>query len=345
MENEATRLAVVGAGYWGPKIIRNLVAIDADCLAWVCDIDQAALDGVKRDHPGIRTTLDFSEILKDPETDAVMLALPPDLHHDFALRALEAGKHLFVEKPMALTTREVREIVRYAGDAGLLLMVGLTYRYNVMIQRIGRVIREGHLGSIRSVFSRRTNLNHRPKHTSVIWSLAPHDVSILQNWFGSGPVELRARAERKRHPKFVDAAQIQLDFENGVSAHLDLSWVEPGKTRRIAVVGSEKTLVYDEISAPFSLYLYENGEGGAGDSWDAVEALVRYGSPVEEIDEPPNLPEPLSNECRHFLECLASGKTPLTDGRCAIEVTRVIQAILAAVSEGVGDAAREGDRP
>ncbi|MDP8223878.1 MAG: Gfo/Idh/MocA family oxidoreductase [Candidatus Lernaella stagnicola] len=324
------RVAVIGAGYWGPNLIRNLYAVDPDCVSFICDRNQTRLDHLREHYPTLRMTTSIDEVLADADTDAVMLALPPVLHHDTALRALEAGKHLFVEKPLALSVEEAAEVVDAAVRARRQLMVGLVYRFNPMIDRILDVIDAGWLGEITRVYSRRTNLNLREKNSNIIWMLAPHDVSILRHWFGHTPRVESVTAQRIEHEDFEDQAQVRLTV-GGVRADLYMSWLDPVKTRRIVVIGTQGLLVYDETHSATAIKLYRNPTPGRELDYpiDQLEMMVRgLGAPFTAVHGDQTPIEPLAHEVQHFLSCLRTGNAPLTNGREALEVTQVIQTIM-----------------
>ncbi|MCB9477839.1 MAG: Gfo/Idh/MocA family oxidoreductase [Deltaproteobacteria bacterium] len=324
----------MGVGYWGPNILRNLTRLAPERVRWVCDADADRLDDIRREYD-IRTTTDLSDLLDDPDTNALMLALPPQLHHSVALRALEAGKHLFVEKPMALSLGQVREVVRVAEERGRLLMVGLTYRYNLAIDQIGAILASGRVGPVREVYSTRTGLNLRSKHANVIWALAPHDVSILAHWFGGVPERVRSKTRCVKHSGIEDVAEIEMDFAGGVSAKIGLSWIDPQKKRHIVVIGARGAVVYDEIAAHDRIDIYS--PQALRFDWDGESTVAApriVGTPEQTYELGMQYEEPLLGECRHFLECLDTGRPPLTGGRESVEVTKVIQAILTAANNG-----------
>ncbi len=338
MSNSSSpQIAVVGAGHWGPNIVRNLLALAPQSVRWVCDTDPARLDFVRAQAGGACLTTDLEEVLRDPATDAVMLALPPSQHHAAAMRSLTAGKHLFVEKPMALALAQVEQIVRAADQAQRLLMIGLTYRYHPVIDRIGEILRAGAVGRVRAIYSRRANHNDRPRACGVVWMLAPHDVSILRHWLGVLPRQARARLEHGGSGDFNDEASIELLHPGGVGAHLAFSWRGPDKTRRIVIEGEERVLLYDEVAAPaaFAIYRHPSPDRPWNGDFDRLAAaLPTLGAPLERVDCAAQFVEPLRRECAHFLDCLRTGGKPLTNGAHAAEVTRIIQAVMLAGETG-----------
>lgn len=324
---ETPKVALVGVGYWGPNILRNLCAADPECVSWVCDKNETRLAHLREHYPDLRMTTDFNQVLADPETHAVALALPPALQHSMALQALAAGKHLFVEKPVALSEKAVREVVDAARHADRFLMAGLIYRYNPMIDRIRELIRAGSLGKIIRFYSRRTGLNLRKKSGNILWMLAPHDLSILTHWFDETIRIRRVSARRVEHRRYEDQAHAQLDLE-GMRADIYMSWLDPVKTRRLVVVGTQGVLVYDECAAPRVVKLYRCAatDLGIDASIDELERFVHgLDAPQELIHADGDSAEPLANEMKHFLHCLRNGQTPLTNGREALAITELIE--------------------
>jgi len=333
------KIAVVGAGYWGPKIVRNVLAADPQAVAWVCDRQTERLNEIKQRHPEVEVTTDYEQILADPDVDAVMLALPPVLHYEMAMRALRAGKHLFVEKPMALTLAQVQEIAETAKQAQRVLMIGLTYRYHRMIDRIAEAIREGRLGKLVKAYSRRTNFNRKEIPGSVVWMLAPHDVSIFRYWFGQSPQQASADLRCVKHGDVEDEALIDLEFDGGAIGHIYFSWLDPVKTRRLVVVGSERALVYDEMadSATCGICRVDLQPSAWPSDFAELDDVLSGLPAPEETIRLDDCPEPLGDECRHFLYCLKSGDEPKTGGREAMAVTAVIEQLL--------DNVRRSDQP
>ncbi|MBZ0270932.1 Gfo/Idh/MocA family oxidoreductase [bacterium] len=325
------RVAVVGAGYWGPNLVRNLLRIDSGAVAAVCDLDEARLAALRNAFPGVRTTASLNDIVTAPDIDAVMLALPPGLHVETGLRVLAAGKDLFVEKPVALDVEGVFRLTEAARRGGRVFMAGFTYLYNPMINALGERIAAGELGSVRAAHSRRVNLNTRRKHMNVVWALAPHDVAIFQSWFGGEPSGVSGLISRERDARFADVADVGMDFAGGVRTSIRLSWLAPTKTRRLIVVGERRVAVYDETAAAHRVDLYENNAGADADI-EALDGrlLDALGAPVDAIEAAGGMEEPLGVECRHFLECVRDRTDPRTGGAEALAVTRTVERLLEA---------------
>ncbi len=324
------RVAVVGVGYWGPNIVRNLMEIDPSSIAAVCDLDPLRLEAINQHYPALKTTTNFDDILTDSSINAVMLVLPPALHPEMAEKALRAGKHLFIEKPLALNFKDACRTVKLADQLDLQLMVGLTYCHNTVIQYIGKIIKDGRLGPLTNIYSWRLNLNEREKHENVIWMLAPHDISIIDRWIGEYPQEVRAKARSVVNPNLEDEVYVEMQYASGLVANFHFSWLEPAKIRRLLIVGGDEVLVYDEINDKYTFSLYANPQPGQAwpNDFDEVEQMLSaLGSAVEVVDCLDQYVEPLNREVRHFLQCLRTGKRPLTNGNMAMAGVKVIQAI------------------
>jgi len=324
------RVAVVGIGYWGPNIVRNLIEIAPQAIAAVCDIDPQRLGSIEKQYPSLKTTTNFDDILNDSSINAIMLVLPPALHPEMAERALRAGKHLFIEKPLALNFNDACRTVKLADRLGLQLMVGLTYCHNTVIQYIGKIIKDGRLGPLTNIYSWRLNLNEREKHENVIWMLAPHDISIIDRWIAAYPHEVRAKARSVVNPNLEDEVYVEMQYASGLVANFHFSWLEPAKIRRLLIVGGNEVLVYDEINDKYTFSLYANPlpRQAWPNDFDEVERLLgMLGPAVEVIDCLDQYVEPLNREMRHFLQCLRTGKRPLTNGKMAMAGIKVIQAI------------------
>lgn len=323
------KVAVVGAGYWGPNIIRNLMRIDPECLAWICDTNMEMLDRVSYYYPTVSLTMDIDKILSDESVKGVMLAIPPLMNHATATRVLAAGKNLFVEKPVSMNLNHVRELVALADEKSLALMVGHIYLYHQAIIGVGKQIKSGVIGKVRNIFSWRTNTNLRHKNTDILWSLLPHDCSILLDWLDRTPVEIAAKTWKINNGDTQDRARISLEFTSGCRAEIFLSWVNPVKSRRIIIIGESGAIDFDEIRSPSSALVYPmvpNVEGWTEEHGKDQDLLSGCGKPETKIfSEFPS--EPLYSECMHFLECVKNGTKPFTNGENALAVHELIHRI------------------
>ncbi len=328
-----TRVGVIGVGYWGPNLIRNFHQLrDTECR-WAADLDDERLAHVKSIYPTLRTTRDAADLIDDPELDAVVIATPVDAHCELACRALEAGKHVFVEKPMARTAAECQRMLEVADRRGKILMVGHTFLYNSVVRRIRQLIEEGELGEIFYVHMTRVNLGLFREDVNVVWDLAPHDVAILGYILGSGPIRVNATGNDYVQPGIEDVAFIDLEFPHKVRANLHVSWLDPNKIRRVTVVGSKKMLVYDDTSNTEKLRVYDKGVEVLPhyDSYGEFQLSYRYGDiAIPRIEET----EPLKTEAQHFIDCILNGTTPLSDGLNGLEVVEVLEGACQSIAQG-----------
>jgi predicted dehydrogenase len=327
------RIAHVGLGYWGPNIARNLAALDGAELAILCDSDQARLDRIARQLPGPRLVTDYDAVLADDRIDAVVLATPVETHYALARQALEAGKHVLVEKPLAPTTTECEHLIELADARDLRLMVGHVFVYNAAVRKVKEIIDGGELGEIYYIYSQRLNLGQVRRDVNAMWNFAPHDVSILCDWLDAEPVGVTARGYAYVQPGIEDVVFMTLDFPGGIGANVHISWLDPLKVRRMTIVGSRKMVVYDDVSADAKITIYDRGVdqkrldegGGPGSmrSFGDFQLLLRAGDVLIPKLE---FTEPLRIECQHFVDCIRTGQTPRTDGRAGLRVVRALEA-------------------
>ena len=242
------RVAVVGLGYWGPNLVRNLYEIAEGDVVTVCDVDEARLEAVARRYPAIATTTRFDDVLADPDVDAVALATPVSTHFPLGRKALDAGKHVFVEKPLAASSEEALELLSQAGHSELVLMPGHTFLYSPPVNTVRGLIDSGELGEIYFISMSRVNLGLHQPDVSVAWDLGPHDFSILRYWLGEAPTHVAALSRGFILPETPDVAFIHLEFTSATIAHVELAWLAPSKLRRTTIVGSTKMVTYDDTS-------------------------------------------------------------------------------------------------
>jgi predicted dehydrogenase len=245
---EPLRVAVIGLGYWGPHLVRNFVELSAADVVAVCDVEAEPLAAISRRFPSVYGTRDLDEILDDSSIEAVAIATPVSTHHALASAALRAGKHVFVEKPLAASSADAVELIELARDRGLVLMPGHTFLFSPPVNMIRDLIRAGELGEIYFVTTSRVNLGLHQADVSVTWDLGPHDFSILLYWLDARPTYVSALSRGFVFSHVPDVAFINLEFESGAVAHVELSWLAPSKLRRTAIVGSERMVVYDDTS-------------------------------------------------------------------------------------------------
>lgn len=336
---DRVRVGVIGVGYWGPNHVRNFAQAPGADLKAVCDLKVERLKEIHAHYPTVWVTSDLEDLLRDDAVEALVVAVPASLHYAVARRALEHDKHVLVEKPLAMSSNEARELIRLAEARGKVLMVGDTFQYNAAVRKVKALIRSGELGDIYYIFSQRLNLGQVRGDVDVMWNLAPHDVSIILDWFGEEPVRVIAKGLCFLKPPLSDVVMLTLDFPSGRSAFVMVSWLSPERVRKISVVGSQKMVVYDDVSVDAKVQIYDKGMdrtlNGAvvrdHTDFGEFQLLVRTGDLlVPKI----NFMEPLRLECEHFLECVRTGTRPLTDGESGLRVTRVLEAASVSLDRG-----------
>jgi UDP-2-acetamido-3-amino-2,3-dideoxy-glucuronate N-acetyltransferase len=323
LQAKKVQVAVVGAGYWGKNLVRNFHALNA--LETVCDLTDEVLDRVRQEYR-VATTKDYDAVLGDSLVDAVVIAAPAAQHYELALRALHAGKHVFVEKPLALHPREGKDLVELARERNLVLMVGHILAYHPAIIELKRLIREGHLGKIQYIYSSRLNLGKLRTEENILWSFAPHDISVILQMLGEAPVRVAAHGGSYLNPPHVDTTLSTLEFPSGVKAHIFVSWLHPFKEQKLCVIGSQKMAVFDDLESEKKLVLYAHRV-----NWlDRKPVAERDGGQVIELPKD----EPLRRECEHFLDCVARGAHPRTHGESGLRVLEVLDACGRSLNEG-----------
>ena len=322
---ETVRVSVVGAGYWGKNLVRNFHALGA--LETVCDVNEETLARMRHDYH-VKTIKDLGAVLSDPIVNAVVIAAPAAQHYELAARALRAGKHVFVEKPLALNAREGKELVELAKKEGLVLMVGHILEYHPAIVELNRLVQEGHLGKIRYIYSSRLNLGKLRTEENILWSFAPHDISVILRILGEVPVHVTAQGGSYLNPSVVDTTLSTLEFTGGVKAHIFVSWLHPFKEQKLCVIGSERMAVFDDLEPEKKLVVYAHRI-----NWQERKPVAeRDGGQVIALAKG----EPLQEECRHFLECVRNSERPRTNGEDALRVLEVLDACGRSLSENGG---------
>ena len=317
-------LAVVGSGYWGPNLIRNIAGLPDAALHTVCDLNPKALQTNAQRYPGVKTTPNFADVLADPEVQGVVLATPAHLHAAMGQQALAAGKHLMVEKPLTLHADEAWALVELAREKNLRLMVGHVFEYNPAVRALRDLVTGGDLGRVLYLYSARLNLGIVRDDLNAMWNLAPHDFSIINYVLGKTPIRVNARGFRLLGRKLEDVAFVTLEYPDGEVAHVHVSWLDPGKVRRMTVVGESKMAVYDDVSDE-RLKIYDKGvmPDKLPNDFGEFKLITRGGDIlIPKIDTT----EPLRAECAHFVECIRSGQTPVSDGRDGYAVVQMLEA-------------------
>lgn len=308
-------VAVIGCGHWGKNLVRNFSELGA--LKAISDPNPATQKTMHETYNVPAREVD--DILADNTIDAVVIAVPAELHHDVALKALQAGKHVFVEKPITLTMEHAQELCTAAQQHSKTLMVGHLLQYHPAFLKLKELVREGALGGIRYIYSRRLSIGKLRVHENVLWSFAPHDISMILALAGQAPDQVVGFSGNFLQPEIGDFASVQMAFPNGAKAHVEVSWLNPFKEQRLVVVGETGMIVFDDQADwPQKLVMYRH------------RAEIVDGEPVlekaeaEPVDVEPG--EPLRNECMHFLRFCQTGETPYTDGQEAMAVLKVLRA-------------------
>jgi predicted dehydrogenase len=330
MSEQALRVGVVGLGYWGPNLARNFAAIPGCELAYLCDADDAARDRAARSFPAARATSELADLLADPSLDAVVLATPVPTHAELAVRVLEAGKHCFVEKPLAQSVADAERAVAAAQVSGRLLMVGHLLEYHPGVRTLKDLTDSGELGDqIFYIYGNRLNLGKLRADENALWSLGAHDVSVVLYLAGDEPSEVVAHGESYVRDGVQDVVFCFLRFPSGLVAHLHLSWLEPHKERRFTVVGSRRMATFDDMELERKLTVYDKGFDE--DARTYGEYITRSGGSFS--PQIANV-EPLRTECEHFVECIRTGQVPRSDGASGLRVVRVLEQLQRSLDGG-----------
>jgi predicted dehydrogenase len=327
-------IGVVGLGYWGPNLARNFDAIPGSRLAWCCDDSERARAQIAERFPGVRVAADVQELLADPALDAIAIATPVPSHAELTVRVLDAGKHCFVEKPLAQSVAGAVRAVEASARSGRVLMVGHLLEYHPGVQQLKHLADTGELGErIYYIYGNRLNLGKLRADENALWSLGAHDVSVVLHLAGEEPAEAVAHGESYVRDGVEDVVFCFLRFASGLSAHLHLSWLDPHKERRFTVVGSRRMATFDDMALEGKVTIYDKGFDE--DARGYGEYITRSGGIVSPAI--PNV-EPLRVECEHFVECIVEGRRPRSDGESGLRVVRVLEQLQESL-----DAARERD--
>jgi predicted dehydrogenase len=322
-------VGVVGLGYWGPNLARNFASLPDSELAWICDDSAEQLERVAGRFPGVRTSADLDELLADPDLDAVAVATPVPTHAPLARRVLAAGKHAFIEKPLAQSLADAEQVVADAREHGRTLMVGHLLEYHPGVERLKQLVDSEELGTVHYIYGNRLNLGKLRADENALWSLGAHDVSVVLRLAGGEPSECHAHGESYMRDGVEDVVFCYLRFPSGLAAHLHLSWLDPHKERRFTVVGSRRMATFDDMALERKLTVYD--KGFEQDYRNYGEYIARSGdiwSPVVPNDEPLRL------ECRHFVECVLDGQSPRSDGESGLRVVRVLEELQRSLAGG-----------
>ena len=326
--SEAPAIAVVGSGYWGKNLVRNYAELGA--LRLICDNNEITLDQFKAKYPGVEVCLAFNEVLGRSNIQAVVIATPAETHFALAREALMAGKHVYVEKPLVLDEGEGRELIGIAEQKNLVLMVGHLLQYHPVFVKLKEMAGKGELGRINYIYSHRLNLGKIRREENILWSFAPHDISMILALAGEEPERVEAIGGNYLHKKIADVTTTHLDFPSGLKAHIFVSWLHPFKEQKLVVVGDRKMAVFDDTK-PWAdkLLLYPHEI-----RWESGVPVPAKADPERvEVSEA----EPLRVECEHFMACIGTGKKPLTDGAEGLRVLKVLNESQRSLDDGAGD--------
>ena len=318
------RVAVVGAGAWGINHVRAFARAPGAELVMVCDISASACERAQAIAPQVRLTGDLGQVLAAADVDAVVLATPAKEHSEQARMALNAGKHVLVEKPLALDASDAHAVVSAAETHKRTLMVGHLMLFHPAVERLKAIIDIGELGRIFYIYAVRVNLGRVRQDENALWSLAPHDVSMIEYLLSDEPESVSARGGIYLQSRIEDVVFVNLRFRSGGSAQIQVSWLDPRKERRLVIVGSQKMVEFDDVAPVEKIRIYDKG-------FDRPPAFTEYAQFLSIRNGDVHIPqiamvEPLAREVRHFIECVSEGKRPLTDGHSALRVVRVLEA-------------------
>lgn len=326
------KVGVVGCGYWGPNLIRNLRQSPGCHLKVICDTSEQRLKHMRKLHQDVATTNRYEDLLADAELNAIVIATPVRFHYEMAKAALLAGKHVFIEKPMARTVAEAEELLALSEQNGLMLMVGHTFLFSPAVRRMKEIIDSGDIGEIQYISARRLNLGLFQKDINVAWDLAPHDISIILHLLDEQPTSVSCQGSSHVNRSIEDVTMMYLTFRKNRCAFIQNSWLDPKKVRQMTVVGSRRMIVYDDTEPLEKLKVYDARVEVPPhyDSFAEFTYSYHYGDayvPYIKQDEP------LKLECQHFLECIRGEARPITGARQGLEVVRILEASSASLRQ------------
>lgn len=320
-------LGIVGYGYWGPNYLRALSELNVAKIMYCSDLNKENLKKVKILYPGIKTTVNYSEILNDSKVDAIIITTPPNTHFEIAKNCLNRDKHVLIEKPFVTKYEEGKELVEIAEKRNKKLMAGELYKFNPCVRKLKELISKDELGNVYYAYAERTGLGPIRKHANVLWDLATHDISIATYILDSTPTSISAVAKPYIQENVEDLVFLTLSFPNDIIYHIHASWIAPVKTRKTTVIGSKKMAVFDDVNKDESIKIFDRRiEKELIDStpeYSDHQNIVRIGDVIiPKIEQS----EPLKNQLRHFLECIEKNEVPLTDGKNSLKNIKILEA-------------------
>ena len=323
-------IAQIGVGYWGPNLLRNLVANKDTHLKTVVDLSAERRHFVESNYPTVQTTENVNDVLKDTSIHAIVISTPVETHYDLAIKALNAGKHILVEKPMATSSDEVKAIDELAHNNNLTAMVGHTFLFNNTVRTIKKLIDDGELGDIRYIYSQRVNLGRIRSDVDALWNLAPHDISIIQYWLNEpNPIQVDRHGMSFVQDGIDDVVFMNIKYPNNVMANIHVSWLDPRKIRRMTVVGSKKMVFYDDI-AENKIRIFDKGIDrmavlGENMDFDTGNTFTFQHRSGDVLMPKVNWIEPLKTEIAHFIDCIKNDTDCITDATHAEKVVRILE--------------------
>ena len=323
-------VGIVGCGYWGPNLIRNFRSLPECRLKMMCDRDVSRLEHMKSLYPEIKGITDFQQMIGDASLDAVVIATSVKLHHTMAKASIMAGKHTFIEKPMAASSAECEELIALAKEKGVVLMVGHTYLYSSAVRKIMEIVQAGDIGKILYINSRRLNLGLFQKDINVAWDLAPHDIAIILHILGESPVAVNCQGNAHVSNGVEDVTNISMNFAGKCFATIQNSWLEPRKVREMTIVGTRRMIIYDDVASHEKIRVHDSRVETPPhyDTFADFHYAYHYGdSYIPHLKQE----EPLKTECQHFIDCIKTGAEPLTGGRQGLEMVRILEAASASL--------------
>jgi predicted dehydrogenase len=325
-------LGMVGLGYWGPNLLRNFTQLDGCRMKTCCDLEEDTLKRLKAQYTDIETTSDYESLLNDAEIQAVVLAVSAVKHYELAKLAILHNKHVFVEKPLTLNVLHAEELVQLAQQNNVKLMVGHLMEYHPAVEKLKQMIQNHELGNIYYLYSQRVNLGRIRKDENALWSLAPHDISIIMYLLESEPIDVSARGQSYLQKGVEDVVFLNMVFPDKIMAHVQLSWLDPHKIRRTTIVGSEKMAVFDDMDPSEMIRVYNKGvNSGVGYGSFGESLSLRFGDVTIPYIK---MVEPLRLECQHFIDCIKNNKQPRSDGIDGLRVVKVLRAAQESLDKG-----------
>lgn len=328
-------VGIAGCGYWGPNLARNIRSLPDCRLKMVCDADPKRVAHMRSLYPEVKGVTDFQQMLNGSGLDAVVIATPVRFHHAMAKASLEAGKHTFIEKPMAASSAECEELISIARKKGLTLMVGHTYLYSSAVRKITEVVQAGDIGKVLYINSRRLNLGLFQKDINVAWDLAPHDIAIILHILGDFPVSVNCQGNAHVSKGVEDVTNLSLSFAGKCFATIQNSWLEPRKIREMTIVGTRRMIIYDDVASIEKIRIYDSRVETPPhyDTFAEFQYAYHYGdSYIPHLKQE----EPLKTECQHFLDCIRTGDEPLTSGQRGLEMVRILEAASTSLKQSGG---------